>query len=150
MPPGPRGTPKEMKKLGSYVSDKDYTVLGIRPSGHATLAYDMDRVRWEDWLVDYPVYPTRAIIELWDLIQELQKSLPVVIVPALLVHARSDTGGGNFDPNSMKLIYDHLGTTNKEMHWVDISGHNVLEDQARKEVFEYINEFILRVTTTSL
>ncbi|MDT8897316.1 MAG: alpha/beta hydrolase [Thermanaerothrix sp.] len=44
------GTPKEMRKLGEYLADLNYTVLGIRLAGHATRLEDLMRCRWEDWL----------------------------------------------------------------------------------------------------
>ena len=45
------GTPKEMRWMGDYLSDRGYTVLAPRLAGHATNIDDMDRVHWKDWLV---------------------------------------------------------------------------------------------------
>jgi len=44
------GTPKEMRGLGVYLSERGYPSLGIRLSGHATEPADMIRSRWPDWM----------------------------------------------------------------------------------------------------
>ncbi|WP_299024354.1 alpha/beta fold hydrolase [uncultured Thermanaerothrix sp.] len=44
------GTPKEMRGLGEFLANLDYTVLGIRLAGHATRVEDLMRCHWEDWL----------------------------------------------------------------------------------------------------
>ena len=43
------GSPKEMRGMGEYLSEKKITVLGIRLAGHATNPTDMIRCRWQDW-----------------------------------------------------------------------------------------------------
>ena len=44
------GTPKEMRTLGEFLAEKNYTVLGIRLAGHASKPEDIIRTRWRDWL----------------------------------------------------------------------------------------------------
>ncbi|MDO9546942.1 MAG: alpha/beta fold hydrolase [Pelolinea sp.] len=44
------GTPKEMRMMGDFLSEKGITILGIRLAGHATQVSDMARTRWRDWL----------------------------------------------------------------------------------------------------
>jgi len=44
------GTPKEMRLLGEFLSQKGYTVVGVRLAGHATNLNDMIRTRPDDWL----------------------------------------------------------------------------------------------------
>jgi len=95
--------------------------------------------------IDYPYYPTRAIAELRDLLVEMRQALPQVKVPALLFHSRHDTGGNSFDITSMQMIYDHLGTADKEMVWVENSGHVIVREPDREAVFQKVNDFILRV-----
>lgn len=43
------GTPIEMKRLGVFLNDKGYTVLGIRLFAHGTKVSDMNRAKWQDW-----------------------------------------------------------------------------------------------------
>src|ERR671918_2213655 len=44
------GTPKEMRWMGEYLNQQDYTCLGVRLAGHATHSEDMIRSRWTDWV----------------------------------------------------------------------------------------------------
>jgi carboxylesterase len=45
------GTPKEMRWMGEYLSQRGYTCLGMRLAGHATTPEDMIASRWTDWTV---------------------------------------------------------------------------------------------------
>jgi carboxylesterase len=96
--------------------------------------------------VDYPDYPTPVIPELNKLAVEMRSALPKVKVPALLVHSRLD---GSVPPENMQHIFDHLGTADKQMLWVDNSGHVVTREPERQRVFEATQAFIQRVSATS-
>ncbi len=96
--------------------------------------------------IDYPDYPTRAILELKDLLVQMQRALPSVSTPVLLVQSRQD---GSVAPESMQRIYDCLGTSDKQMLWVENSGHVITREPDRQQVFEAVEAFIQRVTQTS-
>jgi carboxylesterase len=96
--------------------------------------------------VAYPYYPTRAIAELRDLVAEVQAALPEVKAPVLLVHSRLDTANGDIDPESMQHIYEQLGSQDKEMLWLESSGHVITRDQERERLFLAAGEFIERTT----
>ncbi len=96
--------------------------------------------------IDYPYYPTRTILELRDLLAEMRHALPAVTAPVLLVHSRLD---GGVPPNNMQLIYDHLGTSDKQMLWVNNSGHVITREPDRQQVFEAAQAFIYRISQTS-
>jgi carboxylesterase len=236
------GSPKEMRWMGEYMSEKGHTVLGIRLPGHATCPADMLNARWPDWLaavedgwhilngathggpiflmglsmggilsllfaaqakagnhpvagvvamstpyslredwrlryikslryiqpsmpkgapdwrnpdaagdhIDYPYYPTRSIAELRDLLVEMRKSLPEMTVPALLVHSRTDSGGGSFHPDSMEKIFANLGSREKQMIWVEDSGHVVTREPEREKIFQAATDFICRFSQGSV
>lgn len=92
--------------------------------------------------IDYPNYPTRAIVELRDLLAEARQSIPQVRAPALLVHSRGDAG---VLPENAEKIYAQLGSANKHMLWVENSGHVIPRDPERQRVFQAAHEFIQRV-----
>jgi carboxylesterase len=96
--------------------------------------------------IDYPAYPTRAIVELRDLMAEMRLALPGVTVPTLLMHARGDSGGGFFDPQSMEKIHAALGSQDKAMLWIENSGHVVTCDLQCGSVFLAASNFVRRVT----
>jgi carboxylesterase len=101
--------------------------------------FDMDSFRQH---VSYPLNPIRAGVELKLLLDEMQAALPKVVVPVLLIHSRDDNYVIN---DSMQQIYDHLGTTDKKMLWVEKSGHVITEEPQREVVFKAAADFILRV-----
>lgn len=42
--------PKEMRPLGEYLADRDYTIRGVRLAGHATSPEDLAQTAWRDWI----------------------------------------------------------------------------------------------------
>jgi carboxylesterase len=101
-----------------------------------------------DWLdpkaveehFSYDKYPTKAILQLNLLLKEMQVSLPKITAPALLIHSKKDLG---VNPVNMTLIYQNLGTKeeDKEMFWLENSGHVVTRDLEKMIVFNKILNF---------
>ena len=91
----------------------------------------------------YGVYPSRSILELNDLLAQMRSTLPTVDVPVLLMHSRGD---GGVSPESMPKIYADLDTEDKEMLWLENSGHVITRDAERERVFAAAEAFIRRVT----
>jgi carboxylesterase len=92
--------------------------------------------------VSYPNNPVRAIGELKKLMEEMHATLPGVRIPALLIHSRDDD---YVSRGSMQRIYDQLATTDKEMMWIEGSGHVITEEPQREQVFRAAADFIRRV-----
>lgn len=93
----------------------------------------------------YPAYaaePLHSLSELGLLMQEMRAALPAVRSPALLIHSRDDKA---VSPENMPLIYEALGTTEKEMLWLDAIGHSVVRDPRRRPVFDTIGHFVRSV-----
>ncbi len=99
--------------------------------------------------ISYEKFPTRAIVQLTLLLQEMRNSLPNVTVPALLMHAKGDLVIG---PENMSRIYQELGTAeeNKEMVLLENSGHVVTRDSDKMIVFNKVLSFIQRVQGPNL
>jgi carboxylesterase len=93
--------------------------------------------------VSYPENPLRSGVELSLLIDAMHQALPQVKVPVLLIHSHDDD---YVLQGSMQNIYDHLGTQNKQMMWVEGSGHVITEEPQREKVFKAAGEFIKRVS----
>jgi carboxylesterase len=91
--------------------------------------------------LDYPVYPTRSIAELNELLIEMHGALPRIEKPVLLMHSKSD--GLSFE-NSIK-IQSLLGCKDKELFLLEKSGHVITEDVERDEVFRKAEIFIKRI-----
>lgn len=89
----------------------------------------------------YDMYPTKAIIQLCGLLEELRTALPKVSAPALLMHSKKDIG---VPLENLNLIYNALGTpeTMKKKVLLDNSGHVITRDQEKETVFQNVQAFI--------
>jgi carboxylesterase len=99
--------------------------------------------------ISYEKYPTKAIVQLTLLLQAMRASLPKVTVPALLMHAKDDLGVA---PENMSRIYQELSTAeeNKEMVWLENSGHVVTRDSDKITVFNNVLNFVQRIQAPAL
>lgn len=95
--------------------------------------------------VDYPYYQAHSIQELDRLMQAMRDELKDVRIPALLVQSKMDHG---IPANSMDYIYDHISSIDKTRMWVENSGHVVIREPDREEIFTAVKAFINRIHTT--
>lgn len=93
--------------------------------------------------LQYPVYPTRGIAELHDLLAELRRALIKLHVPVLLIH---DRGDDSVPASHAQVLYDRLGTSDKEILWLENGGHNIPRGIEREKAFEAAAAFVSRVT----
>jgi carboxylesterase len=89
--------------------------------------------------VDYSYNPTRGIIQLRDLLAEMRTALPSVHAPALIIHSKQD---GSVPPHNAEQILAALGSSNKQLFWVENSGHVIPREPDRLLVFAKVDEFI--------
>ena len=94
--------------------------------------------------VHYDRVPTRAAVELHDILEEMRNSLDRVTVPALLIYAEGD---GTTPHEAPQIIHERLGSNDKQIIWLKDSGHNIPRDAARQQAFEAAAAFARRVTT---
>lgn len=95
-----------------------------------------------EWHVDYDHQPTRCAISLLAFLRHLNEDLPEIEAPLLLMHSRADT---QVPPRNMPYIYERVGSTDKEIVWLENSGHVVTEDLDKDEVFRRAWEFVQRL-----
>jgi len=101
----------------------------------------VDQNLW-NYHVSYPVNPLRSIAELGTLLKEFRANLPNVKAPVLLIHSRQDA----YVPiDSMPLIYEKIGSSDKSMLWIEGSGHVVTEEPPRFKVYAAADQFMRRV-----
>jgi carboxylesterase len=92
--------------------------------------------------VSYPKNPVRSAGELNHLLEVMRETLPYVKVPVLLIHSRADD---YVIRDSMEKIHSALGSTDKQMLWVDGGGHVITEEPTREAVFKAAAGFIKRI-----
>ena len=94
--------------------------------------------------IDYPYYPTQAIIELKDLIDVMRSELAAITIPALFVQSRQDHG---IPAESLDSLYDSVSSQDKTKFWVEHSGHVVIREPEREVIFLEVKKFLKRVLT---
>ena len=94
--------------------------------------------------VSYKKYPTKAILQLTQLLKEMRASLPKVTCPALLMHSKKDLG---VIPENMTNIFQSLGTpdADKTMIWLENSGYVMTRDLEKPTVFSSIHTFVKKI-----
>lgn len=92
--------------------------------------------------VDYPYYPTPAIVELKELIEVMRAELSDITVPALFVQSRQDRG---IPSESLDTLYDSVSSIDKTKFWVEKSGHVIIREPEREQIFIEVKKFLKRI-----
>ncbi len=79
----------------------------------------------------YTVYPVKAAYQLFRFQQFVAPCLRQVNQPALIMQGAKDR---TIDPNSSKVIFDSIASTQKELVWQQNSGHCIVLDQEYEQV----------------
>ena len=87
----------------------------------------------------YDRYPTFGAHETGKLIREVKRLLPQVVSPLLIVHSWLDR---NIHPDSAQLIYDRVGSRDKELLMLNNSAHALTVDSEWERVAERTYQFI--------
>lgn len=115
------------------------TIRKQGPTAHPTLG-----VRREANYPAYVEYPTRSLWEPLKIQEMMRDALSQVQVPVLIIHSRDDLLA---PPWAAQRIYEELGSTQKELVWLDGFDHAVVYHPRRQEVFEVIADFISRTAS---
>ena len=89
----------------------------------------------------YPVYPTAAAHELMKLIGEVERLLPEITCPLLVIYSRGDP---TIHPKSAQLVYDQVHSSDKALLTLKHSGHLLTVDSEWEQVAEESYRFIQR------
>jgi len=89
----------------------------------------------------YDAYPTRSILELNSLLEEMRCVLHQIKVPTLLMHSKLDRG---VPPENMPRIYNDLSlpADKKQQVWLQHSGHVLTRDREKTRVFHTVRQFL--------
>ena len=88
---------------------------------------------------DYVRIPTRAAAELYRATREVERALPRVSVPVLVIHSRRDRV---VPPADAQTIFDRVTAADKRLVWLERGGHIATEDYDKAVVFEETLRFI--------
>ena len=94
--------------------------------------------------ISYPQNPTHAIGELIKLFSKMRTALPTISAPVLMIHSKDDD---YVLKDSMPRIYADLPDgLDKQMLWIEGSGHVITRDAQRQVVFKAAADFVHRIT----
>ena len=80
-----------------------------------------------------------AVHEVLDLIDVVKRELPRIKAPIMVMQSYNDH---TVHYRSANYIYRRAGSAEKELHWLDKSGHLLTLDCQRDEVFQKVSAFL--------
>ncbi len=92
----------------------------------------------------YRCMPLMGVYEMLDLIERAKKLLPSIRVPALILHSLNDRTA---DAESALYIRENLGSREKSLVWLKVSGHLIPVGEEREIVFRESARFIEQATS---
>lgn len=87
----------------------------------------------------YDRLPTKATHQMLGHLRMARAALPQVTCPILIMHGRQDH---TVSPDNASYIYDHVGSAEKDLVWLDRSYHVITLDYDRDEVYSRTYDFI--------
>lgn len=99
---------------------------------------NMTKIRDEDSF-SYDTTPIASLASLLQLIKAVKGELPGLQMPALIIQSRQDR---TVNPKSAQFIYDHLGSSKKQLIWLEHSGHVITRGPEQETVFQAVEEFM--------
>ncbi|MCL7455549.1 MAG: alpha/beta fold hydrolase [Anaerolineae bacterium] len=91
----------------------------------------------------YDKTPMWGAGEVYRLQREVLQALPEIRQPVLIFQGRLDT---SVDPQAAQILYDRIGSADKELVWLEQSGHNLLVDAEREKVWARSYEWMMAHT----
>lgn len=92
-----------------------------------------------DYTAGYPVFPTLAVQQFFNLMKEMDPLLPRITAPVLLVHSRADDF---IPPENMLYVHSRLTSAPREMFWLERSEHVVTRSGEMNVLLARLREFI--------
>ena len=91
--------------------------------------------------INYFRNPLTGVRELVAVMDEMERVLPDIQVPTIIVQGSKDTV---VNAVSAQMIFDKLGTRHKEMTLFERDRHGILNGEGREDIFERICSFLER------
>lgn len=105
----------------------------------AELPAELDVLPWQG----YNVLPVPAVVQFYLLQKMVRRKLGNIHHPVLIFQGRKDK---TIDPDGASLLLEKVSSVDKELVWLENSGHTLLLGAEHPQVFLKTLEFIQRVT----
>ena len=87
----------------------------------------------------YREFPVRAVAQMIELAEEVQRELPSIVTPTLILHGRHDHTA---PPACAGAISDALGAREVRLHWLEQSYHLLPLDVEKDRVANLVGDFV--------
>ena len=126
-----------------------FSIHTLTPLFHRFLPYRDKRKSYPKYVRDtynyfgYPVWPMSAVNEMRKLTNKVQKEIPKIKCPALVVHSAKDMLSRQ---SNISLVYDNISSEMKEKFIVNQANHNLFVNSPDQELIfqkitSYFNQF---------
>ncbi len=100
------------------------------PKGEDNDLYDKEAIKH---IVCYEYVPLDCVISLVEFTSVVREGLPSVKCPIIIMHGLQDK---TLPQASSQYIYEHVGSAEKELLWLEKSGHGIPVDHMKDLAFE--------------
>jgi carboxylesterase len=90
----------------------------------------------------YTVNPVHAITELNKVQTQSRKTLPSITTPIAIFQSKNDE---TVDPHGAEVIYENIGSKDKEIHWFNQSAHCMILDKQLNDIYVVSLNFVKRL-----
>jgi carboxylesterase len=107
--------------------------------GVNTLARDYIKNDADNPHINYLLCPVSAFVQVKKLMKKVNRSLPDIRIPALVIQAKNDP---KVAPQSGPEIFRRLGTNKKRFAWIDHDLHGIVRGNISGMVFKEVELFL--------
>jgi carboxylesterase len=93
---------------------------------------------------NYQRFPTATFASIYRAGRQVEAMLPRVRAPLIVIGARQDRV---VQPRCAQIVYEHSGSSQKDLAWFERSGHEMLLDCEADAVAEQVGVFLKKLTT---
>jgi carboxylesterase len=134
-----------MGAMGSPVFFTDWRLRAIKALKHVMRWHvpgtecDLGDPTALRFLHSYARRPTVCIESLLQFLSVVERELPSISVPALILHGRRDR---TVDVRNAPFIQDQIGSADKSLTWFEGSGHTITVDLEREQVYDTVRRWL--------
>ena len=88
---------------------------------------------------NYAAYPAASCLRVLELIEEVKPELSSITTPTLIFHSRDDHVSA---PSSAQYLFDHIGSHEKQLVYLQHSGHVIALGNERERIEEMVEDFV--------
>lgn len=101
--------------------------------------YSLRNISATDLPYNYDRFPVASVAQMLEMSGVVQNDLNKVDEPILIMQYKNDYRAS---PKSSQIVYDNVLSANKQLEWIEGTGHVMINDEDKETYFEQIYQFI--------